>query len=84
MNKRTLYNVFLARQKDDHDTYEIYLAGKESGTIITKHDIMTILSHVQYSNFIKGDLIFEIKKTVLDPYLKKQPPPDPRKRWQAL
>jgi len=84
MNKKTEYNVFFAQQTDQRGSYKILLAGKESGVIITKHDIMTILSHVQYSNFEKGDLIFEIKKSVLDPYLKKQQPPDPRKKWPTL
>jgi hypothetical protein len=83
MNRKLTYNVFLAQQKDDRTTYEIYLAGKESGIIITKHDIMIILSAVQYSDFEKGTLIFEINKKTIDPYLKKQLPPDPRKRWKV-
>jgi hypothetical protein len=82
MNRKLTYNVFLAQQKDDRSNYEIYLAGKESGVIITKHDIMKILSAVQYSDFEKGTLIFELSKTIIDPYLKNQLPPDPRKRWR--
>jgi hypothetical protein len=83
MDNGSKYNVFLAQQTDQRESYEIYLAGKETGVFITKHDIMQILSHVQYSDFVLGFLIFEIRKSILDPYLKRQPPPDPRQRWQA-
>lgn len=82
MNRKLTYNIFFAQQKDDLNAYELYRKGRETGVIVNKHDIMKILSAVQYSEFEHGTLIFQIDVTIINPYLKKISRPDPRKRWR--
>jgi hypothetical protein len=82
MKDEKTHNVFLAQQKDKRDSFKIYLSGKETAVIITRDDIAQILSHSQFTAFVRGDLIFDIPKTTLEPYLQNKPPSDLNKRFR--
>lgn len=78
--KRT-YLVFFAKQTDDRSQYEIYISGKKTGMMVSKAEIMRLLTHAQYESFEAGESIFELSKSSVSPYLKEQKPDDPKKRW---
>jgi hypothetical protein len=82
MKDNNTYSVFLAQQKDNPDSYKIYLSGKETDIFVTKDNIAQILSHSQFTAFVRGDLIFDLPKTTLEPYLQNKPPADLNKRFK--
>jgi len=84
MKQDTTYNIFFAQQVEKRSEYELYVKGKGTGVIITKTDIMRMLSAVQYAAFESGDVIFMIEKSIINPYIKNQRPIDQKKRWPAL
>jgi hypothetical protein len=77
------YNIFFAKQSDDRSKYRIYINGKITEFFVVKRDIMNILNHIQFTNFVHGDSIFYVNKETMKPYLTETPPENPAKRWEA-
>lgn len=64
------YLAFFSPRVGEPNRFLILLGGKETDVIITRGDLIRILTVSQYADFVKGHSIFEVSRDILDPYLK--------------
>jgi hypothetical protein len=83
MNKSKTFRVFFSQRAFDHDKYLILLSGKETNVIVSKHDIITILTAAEFMRFCNGDMIFDIEVSRMNPYLKQQKPLNKKDKWKV-
>lgn len=66
------YLIFFSPMPKSKERYQIFIAGRETGVIVSRKEVMKLLTTEQYRDFCEEIGIYEIAAKAIEPILQRK------------